>query len=152
MWKPPLLALLLLSPAPPAGGGGRDALMDEIERKVVLPDGARPLRDYGRNYALAGRGIVRGTYLLPLPPRDPASGCAVMLPDLTSRPCTRKEVRQSVAAEAALTAAQTRAGTRRWFDDPRRLPRIFDGGCAQVTVEYDVAAHHVLAVACNGDA
>ncbi|HEX6741320.1 MAG TPA: hypothetical protein VF079_05940, partial [Sphingomicrobium sp.] len=96
-----------------------EALMDEIERAVVLPNGANPLDAYGRNYAFTGAGTVVAVYLLP-------SGA-------NRRP----------------SATQMPAGERRWYRDASDLPGLSDRGCMQVTVDYDIATHRVLGVACN---
>ncbi|WP_242154433.1 hypothetical protein [Sphingomonas sp. BAUL-RG-20F-R05-02] len=42
------------------------------------------------------------------------------------------------------------AAPGRWFDDPADIPKIFDGGCSVVNVEYDLTARKVLSVSCNG--
>jgi len=126
--------------------------MNEIERAVVLSTGAKPLDAYGRNYAWDGQGKVVATYLEPLSPPDRSIGCDVMLENFASRPCTEKETAESTASEARSIATETRAGQRRWFSDPRKLPSISDGGCMQVNEEYDTATHRVLTVACNGEA
>lgn len=38
------------------------------------------------------------------------------------------------------------------FTTPERLPRVLDGGCGVVNVEYDVTAKRFLAVTCDGEA
>ena len=47
------------------------------------------------------------------------------------------------------SARQTPAGQRRWFDDPADIPIIFDGGCSQVNIEYDLTSRKVVTVSCN---
>lgn len=59
------LALLMLAGLAPETAE-HTALMDEIEAKVVLPEGARPLNDYGRHYAFGEPGEVQATYLVPM--------------------------------------------------------------------------------------
>ena len=150
MWTPTLLALLLLAAPAPGAGRGHEPLMDEIEQALVLPQGAASLAEYGRNYAFKGAGTVVATYLRPLAGPDAKSGCSEVLQDFSLRPCTQKEVEQSVRSEARRVASETPAGRRRWFNDYRRLPFIYDGGCLQVNIEYDVAAHRVVRASCNG--
>ena len=146
-----ILALLsvagLASATPPTR---QQQLMDEVERSVVLPKGAQPLNAYGRNYAFSGKGKVVATYLIPFPPFDMSDGCDVMLKNFDSRPCTKKEIAESVRSNARGVAAQTPAGSRRWYRSPNSLPFINDGGCLQISVEYDIAAHHIVRVSCNG--
>tara|TARA_B100000378_G_scaffold270455_1_gene259707 strand:+ start:799 stop:1260 length:462 start_codon:yes stop_codon:yes gene_type:complete len=130
----------------------RQALTDEIEQTVRLPDGAQPLTAYGRNYAFDGQDKVVATYLIPSLHSSQDEGCEVMLDNFDSRPCTQEEIKELAEAEASMTASQTPAGEIRWHESPKSLPFINDGGCAQVNVEYDVAAHRILAVECNGEA
>ena len=40
-------------------------LMDEIERSIAMPIGARPLAEYARFYARARDGKIVGAYILP---------------------------------------------------------------------------------------
>lgn len=115
-----------------------------------MPKGAKPLTAYGRNYALSGSNKVVATYLIPSLPLDFSVGCEVVLVNLNSRPCTTKEVKKSATSDARYVAGQTPAGKRRWYKSTRSLPFISDGGCTQVTVEYDVPTHTVTAVYCNG--
>ena len=144
------MLMLLVAAAPASSYRYQQALMDQIERAVVLPKGAKPLSAYGRNYAFSGRDKVVAMYLLPSPPADLSQGCEVMLEGFRSRPCTRKEIAESAASQARAIAAETPAGKRRWFESSRNLPSILDGGCRQVSVWYDIPAHHVISVACNG--
>lgn len=124
--------------------------MTAIERAIQLPKGAKPLNAYGRNYAFSGTNKVIATYLIPFPPVDMSEGCDVMLENGDSRPCTKKEIKESAKSDSRDIVAQTPAGQRRWYNDPRSLPEISDGGCAQVSVEYEIATHHIVSVRCNG--
>ena len=144
-----LIFLLLTAAAPAAPSRHQQALMDRIEQAVVLPKGAKPLSAYGRNYARSSVTKVVATYLIPFPPIDASEGCEVMLESLGSRPCTKKELEKSAKSDARNVAAQTPAGQRRWYKSTRELPFIADGGCTQVTVEYNITTHHVVA-SCNG--
>ena len=114
------LPLMLLFPVTAAGCARapsvHDALMDEIERTVVLPQGARSLDAYGRNYAPSGRDKVTAVYLVPSPPLNVDQGCDVMLENFSSRPCTKQEVAQTAASAARASASETPAGKRRWFE------------------------------------
>ena len=126
--------------------------MDEIERTIVLPKGANPFNSYGRNYAFAAPDKVVATYLSPLPAMDlskPGSCQMLMLPKFTPRSCTKAEIGKQMAQNARTLAKQTPAGKRRWFSNASLLPGISDGGCMQVSVEYDIEAHRVVKVVCN---
>ena len=124
--------------------------MNEIERLVVLPKGADSMSAYGRNYAFSDRGKVVAIYLKPFPLPKIDEGCEEMLENFSSRPCTKEEVAEGMASDARAAAAQTPAGERRWFGKASELPFVSDGGCMEVRVEFDTAAHRVLSVACNG--
>ncbi|CAM3163961.1 hypothetical protein [Sphingomonas zeae] len=130
----------------------QQALMNEIEGIVVLPQGARPLASYGRNYALSGPDKVVATYLLPSPSIDFSQGCEEMLADFSSRPCAKGEIKAQVRLDARRKAAETPAGKRRWHQSAKALPRINDGGCMQVNVEYEISTRRVMTVSCNGQA
>lgn len=43
-------------------------------------------------------------------------------------------------------------GGKIFITTAERLPRVLDGGCGVVNVEYDVTANRFLAVTCNGEA
>jgi hypothetical protein len=146
----PVLSLLAVSGCNHAPS--REAtLMDEIERSVVLPKSAEPLSAYGRNYAFADQGrVVVATYLIPSPPIPVGKRCQVMLANGSLRPCTKEQIAEQVSSDARAAAAETPAGRRRWFRTPNDLPYISDGGCQQVDVQFDIASHRILAVACNG--
>jgi len=95
--------------AEPAWTPNRQTI-DELERTVKLPAGAKSLEQYSRYYAGATRNgiqVVLATYISGL------------------------NVSRIIASEAA-------------------LPRILDGGCDIVNVEYDVKRHRFVAIYCNG--
>lgn len=122
----------------------RKTLMNEIEKQVQLPKGARPLSEYARYYANKDDGVVVAVFLIPI--KDdiaPGESCEELFENFTSgkMPC------EPMQFEWALPA-----GERRWFKDQRDLPWINDGGCAQVDVEFDIAKSTVKHVECNGEA
>ena len=146
----PILALLATAAAPVPPTSRERAVMDAIERSIVLPATARPLAAYGRNYAWADPTHVVATYLLPRLSSPPAEQCRVMQ-DSVMRPCPGRDISDIARQEAEARAAETPAGHRRWFARPGEWPTIFDGGCAQVNVAYDVPNQRITQVACNGD-
>ncbi|WP_243402803.1 MULTISPECIES: hypothetical protein [Bacteria] len=146
----PILALLATAAAPVPPSARERAVMDAIERSIVLPAKARPLAAYGRNYAWADPTHVVANYLLPSSPPAPNQGCDVMIENFKSRPCTRAEIADMARRDAKSRAAETPAGQRRWFAHAHDLPFIFDGGCIQVTVAYDVVSRSITRTQCNG--
>ena len=143
---PTTLLTLLLTTAPQQDRENR--LMDEIERTVALPTGAGPLSAYGRYYAYEGRGKVLAIYLVPEP--SVGNSCEIFTIHRGSRPCNRREIQEMKRRHARAAGLRVPAGKRRWYGDSRDLPQIADGGCMQITIEYDVASKRVLGVACNG--
>jgi len=136
-----------------AQGDGHQALMDEIERDVQMPKYARPLNAYGRSYALVGPDKVRAVYLLPLPPFPyRANQCSTITPDGKLRRCTEAEIEQGRHQDEQIANSRPAAGRQRWFDNPENLPEINDGGCMQITVEYEIVTKRFLRVECNGNA
>lgn len=125
-----------------------EALMQEIERALILPQGAAPLARYGRNYAYANDGHVLGVYVFPPTPTLTAANCAVLL-DFGSRRCTATEYEAARERERRTIAEQAKAGERRWLDDRKLLPVVAEGGCAVIEIEYDVAAKRFIRLACK---
>jgi hypothetical protein len=118
----------------------REALMDSIERSVVLPKGAQPLKAYGRSYAYAGRDRVVGSYSIPI--ELPKTPCTVVMPGDRSRPCTPEEDD---------LGKQVPAGTRRWYDKTDDLPRRLWAGCEQVNIVYEISSARITEALCDTD-
>ncbi|WP_336979468.1 hypothetical protein [Altererythrobacter fulvus] len=129
-------------------------LMSTIEEIVRLPEGARPIDDYSRNYAMGSDGKVIAVYVIPREPRESlwADGCEVALGDFKSRPCTKEEVAEMVREDAQGVAAFGKADESRWFDDPDALPYFTDGGCALIEIVFDPRSRKVESARCNGEA
>ncbi|HUE79505.1 MAG TPA: hypothetical protein VMN38_07730 [Sphingomicrobium sp.] len=125
-------------------------LMTFIENKVRLPDGARPIEEYSRNYARRPDGMIIGIYVTPHQPVAVDEGCEVMLEDFESRPCSDAEVAELVQQDLDMAATYGKAGQSRWFDDYRDLPFISDGGCAQVEITFDPRSNEIERADCNG--
>ena len=53
-----------MSQAVPSQADRETALADEIESKVVMPEGAAPLQEYARVYAKRPDGRIAGSYVL----------------------------------------------------------------------------------------
>ena len=152
MRLPLTLSLLLLTASACVGtSSSHERLMDEIEAAVVLPERARPLASYDRNYAFSGPDRVVAAYLARSPRLNPDAGCQTVLENFSSRPCTSKEIAEMSEPIPGAAAAPADAGKRRWYESIDHLPSISGRGCAQVSVEYDVRGHRVLSAACNGN-
>lgn len=127
--------------------------MRGIEAAVVLPEGARPLDAYSRNYALQPDGKVIALYVMPREKGGVAegAGCEIMLENGDARPCTEAELAEDKAFDEALENAQGEAGQSRWFDDRLELPAVNGGGCGVVTIIYDPRSKQIESAECNGD-
>ena len=145
-WEVILPVLLAAADAP---GDARQRLMNKIEASVRLPKGARSLNGYARYYAYRTPDKVLAVYVIPSPPPD-NRGCAVVMKDMGSRPCTQAEIKEMIDSFAERAARQLPAGKRRWLRSPHDMPNLSDGGCRQVTIEYSIAANRFLVVQCNG--
>ena len=127
--------------------------MHGIEEAVVLPEGARPLDAYSRNYALQPDGKVIAVFVIPHEKGGVAegAGCEIMLENGDARPCTEAELAEDKAFDEALANAQDEAGQSRWFDDRLELPAVNGGGCGVVTIIYDPRSKQIESAECNGD-
>jgi hypothetical protein len=130
-------------PPPPTAEERRQArLMDEIETRLALPPGAQPLSHYARFYAFEGPGKVIAVYMIPEPARPAGDHCVEMTADGNSHP---------VACEPSPAwPPGVPAGHRRWVRDRREMPLIFDGGCIQITITYDLKSRKIESASCNG--
>lgn len=117
-------------------------LMDVIEARVKLPDGARPLSYYARHYAADDKGFVVGVYAPGYRARGPDESCEELLENMTSRqvPCEEDK------------GDRLLSGQRQWVGNTDKLPLIMDGGCGVITVIYDPKAGVVKSATCNGEA
>ena len=117
-------------------------LMDVIEARVKLPDGARPLSEYARHYAADEKGFVVGVYAPGYRAPGPDETCEELLEDMTSRqvPCVEAE------------GDRLLSGQRQWVGNTDKLPLIMDGGCGVITVIYDPRAGVIKSATCNGEA
>lgn len=128
--------------------------MHGIEEAVTLPEGARPLDAYSRNYALQPDGKVIAVFVIPRDKGgvDEDAGCEIMLENSDARPCTEAELAEGKAFEESLANALGKADHSRWFDDRLELPAMNGGGCGVVTIIYDPRTKRVESAECNGDA
>ncbi len=119
-------------------------VMDQIEASVLLPEGAHKLSDYGRYYTEYKTDIVIAIYLIQYEPITPDEGCETLESNLDTTECIQRnaEINSWYADELV-------AGERMWVENHDSIPAIDDGGCAQVTIEYDVRAKKFLSVKCN---
>ncbi|MBB5713081.1 hypothetical protein [Sphingomonas xinjiangensis] len=141
IWPAKVLAVLSLAACTMQDENHRhEALMDSIERSVVLPKGSQPLSAYGRSYAFAGQDRVIGSYSIPV--NSPTGPCTVVIPGNSSRACS---------AEEDEPIEQTAAGTRRWFDDADDVPKLLWAGCDQVNVVYEISSQRVLETLCEAN-
>ena len=145
---PILAALVALGSSSAAERSVHDVLMDEIERQVRLPAGARPLHEYGRYYAFEASDRVKAVYLLPdeaagpLPAELACEQVVALANGFTTRaiPCPPEPA----------ASHSPKAGERRWLADSGALPIVFDGGCTIVHLAFDLETRKIDNVFCNG--
>lgn len=115
--------------------------MGNIERQLKLPVGAEPLERYARTYAFKSPDRVSAVYYIPSAPvSDEACRIARGL---------GPEGAAAVARHCPPPEGMT-AGERRWFKDADALPLIFDGGCGNIDVEFDLKTGSVIFAHCQG--
>jgi hypothetical protein len=117
-------------------------LMDIIEARVKLPEGARGLSEYARHYAVDEKGFIVGVYAPGYRAPAPDEGCEELLENMASRPIPCEEPEGD----------RLLAGQRHWVGNTDRLPLILDGGCGVITIIYDPKAGAVKSATCNGEA
>ena len=121
---------------------GREALMDQIEKQVQLPKGARPLSEYARYYAETGKSEVHAVYLIPISGElGPGEGCSELTENFSLK---------DVPCEPTADFPGLAPGERKWVADEDELPFMMDGGCMQVTVVFDKAKSVIRSAHCNG--
>jgi hypothetical protein len=120
----------------------RDRLIDRIEGRVKLPDGARGLSSYARYYAIEGDGLVTGIYVPGYEAPDPDDTCEELHADFTTT---------AVECPPEMSDHRLLAGQRAWVERTN-LPFVLDGGCSVITVIYDPKADRIKSATCNGDA
>jgi len=137
-----LIAILCLSACSSPQERRQAEIMDRIEQQVKLPTGAEPLERYARTYAFKSRDRVSALYFLPDLAND--EGCRI----------AKGYGPKSAGAVARLCPPPDgmKAGERRWFKDAEALPIIFDGGCGNIDIEFDLKTGSVIFAHCNGDA
>jgi hypothetical protein len=117
-----------------------DALMDVIEARVKLPEGARALSEYARHYAVDETGLIVGVYAPGYRAPAPDEGCEELLENMASRPVPCEEPEGN----------RLLSGQRQWVGNTDRLPLTMDGGCGVITVIYVSKAGAVKSATCNG--
>ena len=125
-------------------------LMTLIEATVHLPEGAKAIDQYSRNYAYRDDGKVVAIYATPLQSMDDDIGCDVMRANFESRPCNEEEVTTMQKKHADAVAMFGKANESRWFDNFLELPIIDDGGCGQVVIVFDPSSNKIESARCNG--
>jgi hypothetical protein len=124
----------------PRSVDGHDRLMDQIETKVELPSGSLPMARYSRYYAWKAPGIVEARYTIHFDSfrRSVREACG----ETRYRgvfPCGKN-------GEVLLVGA----GERLWLARTDDLPGMLGGGCAQITLTYDLKKNAAPQLRCNG--
>jgi hypothetical protein len=95
-------------------------LVQALEGRITMPEGAGPMVDYARFYSAEQRGthrIVVGIFVINYP---------------------------------ADTTGTNAVPPGAYIVTRRELPAVLDGGCRVVTIQYDVELDSIRSVSCNG--
>ena len=114
--------------------------MDDIERKIRLPEGAEPLTSYARMYAYALPHTIVARYFLPDPKPD-LTVCA----EAKSYGLWNGQIAYLCPPPAGMVK-----GERRWQESPSAFVDMTDGGCGLINISYDTEAKTVTSVECDG--
>jgi hypothetical protein len=128
-----LLMVLVFCGCSAEARSSHQRIMDEIEKRVTLPRGAHPLRDYARYYAFDNKSRVSVVYTLPGRPPSDHQVCKQMNGAISPEKWRTVPCPKESPEEAYLPAGQ-----RRWMSDWLAIPRTPDTlGCEQITFTYD---------------
>ena len=120
--------------------GGNNGLMDEIETKVELPSGALPIEKYSRYYAWKSRHIVKGVFIIH----------HERFRSSIRQMCGEGQYPGSFPCGENKEDLLVDPNQRRWIRVVDELPGMSDGGCGQLTFEYDVQKKLKPQLECNG--
>ena len=134
-------------------------IMQMIETRVQLPEGAEPIEAYSRNYAKLSDQKVRAIFIEPYEPspiHDTEDyGCEILADidesgEFESRPCTRDELEETQELDKAISKSHGKKNESRWFKDSNELPGMDDGGCSQIEIIFDLRSDSFETIRCNG--
>jgi hypothetical protein len=120
---------------------GSDELLENIEKGVVLPAGARPIRDYSKYYSFTKSGMIKALYIIHDPNFVQDARLRCKESHLSRFPCG------PVPGELALV----QPGHRKLLANPSELPTADGGGCTVIQFIYDPAKRAQSPAQCNGD-
>jgi hypothetical protein len=131
-------SLTLLAACTPAADDPHRAMLNKIERNVVLPSGAGPLTVYSRYYGPDRSGKIQALYVIQSAHyvEDARKFCAANKVD--AFPCT--PTGRSLLVEA---------GEREWVRSSADLPVPNGGGCQAVQFNYDPSTDKLSNAECN---
>lgn len=113
----------------------QDALMDEIERSVILPAGALPLQSYARYYT-EDRDLILGAYTTQVEEPRPADyGCEEAQIDGSSKPVECSAI------------ADVPRGQRRWVKF-RDFPYVGVEDCGAIQLAFDPRTRKIIHLEC----
>lgn len=124
--------------------------MEEIERTIRLPRDADRLQSYARHYAFRSPQTVEAVYVIPYVPTDWRQDVAAII-KAGYPPSTPAEIKDMKAMNALSREQWGDAGKRYWHRSRNVFPMIDDGGCAQISIVYDINAKRILSLDCNFD-
>jgi len=134
-------------------------IMRTIEAHIQLPEGARPIEAYSRNYARLPDHKILAVFIEPFEPsridETEDYGCEILGDfdengELESRPCTEDEIEETNEMEETISESHGNANGSRWFKNSHDLPVMDDGGCSLIEVIFDLRSDSFDSIMCNG--
>lgn len=134
-------ALLCIAGCTPPEERQQVELMDAIEKAIRLPPDAGTLARFARVYKFASSDRVIGFYFVPDDEPDEQ-----FCQDTKMGGRTNGQIALACPPPEGMTADE-----RRWFANDVHLPRVSDGGCYYIDVEYDLKRNVVTSARCHGE-
>jgi hypothetical protein len=129
-----IIAILFLAGSVETNEARRNRLMDEVEIKLTLPEGALPLTAYARYYTEEG-GRIHGAFTTTIEKHTPGVGCAEM------------QLNFKVKDVPCPAVADLEPGHRRWVP-LSDYPSVGDENCHGVQIMYNPANHSIEYAEC----
>lgn len=151
------LAALIAAPVAAQGSPEQLAISSHIEFVIVLPEGAKPLSEYSRNYTFLSDGAVMAVYYRPPPPYEKGMKCGRFIiqenraepPKIEWETCSDAHVEAENRRRAEIMSQFAPVGSSRWHAQTEDLPMQFGGQCNYITIIYKPALGEFESIECN---
>jgi len=151
-----VLAALIAAPVAAQGSPEQLTISNHIESVIVLPEGAKPLSEYSRNYAILSDGAVMAVYWRPHPPIEKGTKCGWFIhknsadpPNFEFETCSDAHIEAENRRIAEIMSQFAPVGSSRWHAQTEDLPMQFGGHCNYITIIYKPALGEFESIECN---